>query len=203
MLFKRKTLTGGLTLFLLLIFAFAAAPLATSAKSGNEAKAIVRHLKTKYRAKKVRIPLMWLAKFAVSVARPAGVKSFNITLFEDLKFSSSNTLDAEMQAAMRNSLSEEWSPILRVRSREGEQVYMYMREVGNNNSVVKIMLVSIDKNNAAVVRATFSPDKLVEFMNNPKVFGISLENKNEQTTDKTPEKNNSVTNEKKDEPKQN
>jgi hypothetical protein len=48
---------------------------------------------------------------------------------------------------------------------------MYMREQGQN---VRIALVTIDKENAAVIRATFSPDKLAEFINDPKVFGISL-----------------------------
>src|SRR5262249_507071 len=66
---------------------------------------------------------------------------------------------------------QDWIPILRVRSRDGEQVYMYMREWRQD---VKINLVTIDKEQAVVVRATFNPDKLVEFMNNPKLFGISL-----------------------------
>ncbi|HET7898666.1 MAG TPA: hypothetical protein VFL47_13375, partial [Flavisolibacter sp.] len=115
----------------------------------NEYKAIVQHLKSKYQAKKVNIPFMWLARFAVSVVRPAGVKSFSVTLFEDLKFSR-ETLDAEMQAAMRNSFGPEWSPILRVRSHDGQQAYMYIREAGQN---LKITLVTIDKQNAAVIRA--------------------------------------------------
>jgi hypothetical protein len=85
-------------------------------------------------------------------------------MFEDLKFSG-ETLDAEMQTAMRNSFDANWSPILRVRSRTGEQVYMYMREAG---SVVKIAVVTIDKAQASVIRATFNPDKLAEFVNDPK-----------------------------------
>jgi hypothetical protein len=48
---------------------------------------------------------------------------------------------------------------------------MHMREDGKN---VRINLVTIDKENAAVIRATFNPDKLIEFMNDPKIFGISL-----------------------------
>jgi hypothetical protein len=51
---------------------------------------------------------------------------------------------------------------------------MYMREEGK---VVKIALVTIDKQNAAIIRATFSPERLVEFMNDPKVFGISMNEK--------------------------
>jgi hypothetical protein len=139
----------------------------------NEYDLVIRHLKEKYKAKKVGIPFMTLARLVVAVARPAGVKSFKITLFDGLQFSR-ETLDQEMQASLRKTFSPEWIPILRVRSREGQQVYMYMRESGND---VKINLITIDKQEAAVIRATFNPDKLIEFMNNPRIFGISLDDK--------------------------
>ncbi|HEX8287694.1 MAG TPA: hypothetical protein VF556_06865 [Pyrinomonadaceae bacterium] len=168
-----------ITALSLLTFAFTfAAPNANA--NGGEYKAVVKHLKTKYRAKKVKIPFLWLARFAVSVVRPAGVKSFSVTLFEDLKFSR-ETLDAEMQTAMKNSFTKDWSPILRVRSQKGEQVYMYMREAGDS---VKIAVVTIDKEQAAVIRATFNPEKLAEFINDPKIFGISLNDNNEQAINK-------------------
>lgn len=136
----------------------------------SEYQLIVRHLKSKYQAKKVNIPFIWLARAAVSMVRPAGVRSFSVTLFQDLKFSREN-LDLEMQAAMRSSFGEQWSPIFHVRSRDGQQAYMYMRE---SNDCVRIALVTIDKENAAVIRATFKPDKLAEFINDPKILGISL-----------------------------
>ena len=166
-------------LLLLFVFSFSAWA-ATPAKPG-EYKSIVRHLKTKYRAKKVKIPFMWLARFAVGVVRPAGVKSFSITVFEDLKFSR-ETVDKEMQAVMRNSFTAEWSPIFRARSADGKQAYMYMREDGKS---VRIALVTIDKENAAVIRATFSPEKLAEFINDPKIFGVSL-NEAEKPKNDTP-----------------
>src|SRR5215218_3547880 len=138
---------------LLMLFVFAVAPAWSHAKPTGEYKSIVRHLRTKYRAKKVNIPMMWLARFAVSMVKPAGVKSFSVTLFEDLKFSR-ETVDKEMQAVLKNSFNAEWSSILRARSAEGQQAYMYMREDGKN---VKVAVVTIDKENAAVIRATFSP----------------------------------------------
>ncbi len=161
--------------FLTLLFTFAA-PMANA--KGGEYKSVVKHLKTKYQAKKVKIPFVWLARFAVSVVRPAGVKSFSVTMFEDLKFSR-ETLDEEMQLAMKNSFGADWSPILRVRSRTGEQVYAYMREAGKSS--VKVAVVTIDKNQAAVIRATFSPERLADFINDPKIFGISLDDNNQQT----------------------
>ncbi|MGH9820711.1 MAG: hypothetical protein ACRD43_11130 [Pyrinomonadaceae bacterium] len=150
----------------------------------NEYDLVIKHLREKYKAKKVGIPFMTLARVIVAVARPAGVKAFKITVFEGLQFSK-ETLDKEMQEALRGTFGPEWIPILRVRSRDGEQVYMYMRESGQD---VKINLVTIDKENAAVIRATFNPDKLIDFMNNPKIFGISLDDKpKENQTPPSPE----------------
>ena len=168
-----------LTLLALPIFVASLSVIAQGKPS--EYDLIVRHLKQKYQAKKVNIPFIFLARAAVSMVRPAGVKSFSITLFKDLKFSREN-LDVEMQAAMRSSFSEEWQPIFHVRSKEGQQAYMYMRE---SNNCVRIALVTIDKEQAAVIRATFNPDKLADFINNPKIFGISLDDKH-QTNDNSP-----------------
>lgn len=176
MLNKKKILAA--VALLLVVFVFAPTP---SAAKPNEYKAIVKHLKSKYKAKKINIPFVWLARLAVSVVRPAGVKSFSVTLFDNLKFSS-ETLDQEMQSMMRNSFSQDWSPILRIRSKTGEQVYMYMKEAGSS---VKVTLVTIDKENAAIIRATLDPDKLAEFMNDPKIFGVSLDDGEKQALNQT------------------
>src|SRR5687768_4925514 len=137
------------TLLLLLSISFVLPANASTAGKPSEYGRIVKHLKTKYRAKKVKVPFMWLARFAVSVVRPAGVKSFSLTLFEDLKFSA-ESVDREMQMAMKNSFAHrEWSSIMRARTAEGQQVYMYMRESGKN---VKIAMVAIDKEKAAIIR---------------------------------------------------
>jgi hypothetical protein len=165
-------------LLAVLVFAFSA-PIA-NAKTPSEYDTIVRHLKIKYKAKKVKIPFMWLARFAVGVVRPAGVKSFSVTLFENLKVSR-DSLDQEMQDALKQSFSPEWSAVFRVRSRDGQQAYMYMREAGKN---VRVMLVTIEKEKAAIIRATFSPEKLIEFTNDPKILGISLGEEEKQNPPK-------------------
>lgn len=154
-----------------LLFTFAAP---NAAAKDKEYEAIVKNLQSTYQAKKVSIPFMWLARFAVRVVKPAGVKSFNFTVFENLKFSP-DSLDEQMKSVMQNSLNPEWLPILRIRSRDGEQMYAYMRE---NKNDVKMMLVTIDKEQAVLIRATFNPDKLADFINNPRIFGISLNDNN-------------------------
>ena len=143
---------------------------ATLAHPPNEYDKIVSHLKTQYKAKKVNLWVMWMARAAVAMIKPAGLRSFSLTVFQDLKFSS-ETVDAEMQSAMRRAYGPEWSSIFHVRSRTGEQTYMYMKDEGQN---VKVVLVTIEKQQAAIIRATFSPDKLIEFINNPQILGIHL-----------------------------
>jgi hypothetical protein len=100
-----------------------------------------------------------------------------------------------MQAALRDSFSADWSPIFHVRSREGQQAYMYMREANNS---VKITLVTIDKEQAAVIRATFNPDRLAEFINDPKIFGISLNDNHQEEKEESRPNGNTTLEEKKD-----
>ena len=149
----------------------------------SEFDLISRHIKQKYNAKKVGIPFLFLAKAIVHLAKPAGVKSFGVTLYRDLQFSF-DTIDTEMQQAMRDSFGPEWTSVFHVRSRDGQQAYMYMREDGPN---VKLAVVTIEREQAAVVRATISPDRLASFINDPSVFGISLKDddrtKESTTTD--------------------
>ncbi len=159
---------------LMLLSAGYAAP-ETSAR-GNEFDAVCDHIEQKYQGDKVKIPFMWLARMAVGIVRPAGVKSFKVTIYRNLKFSP-ESLDYEMRGVMRDAFDKEWSPILRILSKDGEQVYMNMREYKDN---VKVLLVSINNDEAVVVRARFNPDKLAEFIENPKIFGISLDGKDDR-----------------------
>jgi len=136
----------------------------------SEFDLISKHIQKQYQAKKVGIPLLWLAKAAVHMAKPAGVKSFGVSLFKDLSFSV-DTLDTEMQRAMRSSFGPEWSSVFHVRSRDGQQAYMYMKDTGKE---VKLAVVTIEKDQAAVIRATINPERLASFINDPSIFGISL-----------------------------
>jgi hypothetical protein len=136
----------------------------------SEFDAITKHIKQFYKAKRVSIPFLGLAKFFVKIVRPAGVKSFKVAIFEDLNFAP-GTNASELGSVMRNALSAEWHPLVRIRSRDGEQVYVYAREAGEN---IKLMVVTIDRTDAVVARVKVSPKKLSEFLSNPKILGISV-----------------------------
>jgi hypothetical protein len=155
----------------LIITATLVAGLPQTARADDpEFDAITKHLKLHYNAKRISIPFLGLAKFFVRIVRPAGVKSFKVAIFENLNFAAGQP-DTELGLVMRGALSPEWQPLVRTRSRDGEQVYVYAREAGEN---IKLMVVTIDRTDAVVARVKLSPQKLRDFLNNPKILGISV-----------------------------
>ena len=135
-----------------------------------EFDAITSHLKSHFNARRISIPFLGLANFFVRIVRPAGVKSFKVAIFEDLNVTPGQT-GREVSALMRSALSPEWQPLVRVRSRDGEQLYVYAREAGEN---IKLMVVTIDQTDAVVARVKLSPRRLAEFLQEPKILGISI-----------------------------
>ena len=137
----------------------------------QEFDAIAAHLKSHFNARRVSIPFLGLANFFVRVVRPAGVKSFKLAIFEGLNYAPGQLTAGGFSALLRGALSPEWQPLVRVRSRDGEQVYVYAREAGEN---VKLMVVTIDRTDAVVARVKLSPRRLAEFLREPKILGISI-----------------------------
>src|ERR1043165_9215642 len=134
-------------------------------------KAISTHLKTRYKAKRRGIPFLGLANFAVKIVRPAGVKSIKVAIFEDLD-DFNNINHAELNTVIREALDEEWQPLVRVYSRrDGQQVFVYARDEGQD---IKLMVVTLNQTDALVARVKLDPGALAKFMEDPKILGISL-----------------------------
>jgi hypothetical protein len=136
---------------------------------GDDFDAVVRNVRAACGGKKVHIPFLGLANFASKFARPAGVKSFKLAVFEGLTMSGDVS---GLGAAVGRSLGPEWRPLLRVRGGHGaEQTYVYAREAGDD---LRLMIVSVEGDQATVVRAKVSPEALARFARDPKLMGVSL-----------------------------
>ena len=145
-------------------------PSPARAKEGDF-DAVVRNVKAACGGRRVRIPFLGLASFATKVVRPAGVKSFKLAVFEGLERAGGA---AQLGAAVGQALGPEWRPLVRVRSRrEGGQAHVYVREAGDD---LKLMIVTIDGDQATVIRAKVNPEALARFARDPKLLGISLGN---------------------------
>jgi hypothetical protein len=151
-----------------LLLAFALCCPATA--RADDFDAVVKNVRAACGGKKVRIPFLGLAGFATKIVRPAGVKSFKLAVFEDLK----RTGDVSgLGAAIGQSLGPGWRPLVRVRAGRGAaQTHVYVREAGDN---LKLMIVTLDGEQATVIRAKVNPGALARFARDPKILGISLQ----------------------------
>lgn len=169
-------------LFLLAIFSITSATAAAQNSKRSGFDAIVKHLKTRYQAKKKGIPLFGLAKFAVRIIKPAGVKSISISLFQELK-NTNGLPDRELSGMMRSALSEDWQQLASVRQRNGDQVYVYAMGEGKD---VKLAVLVINQTDAVLARVKIDPMALRKFLDNPRILGISLGDNGQQQALQSP-----------------
>lgn len=151
----------------LLIVSVLSSPLAVRA---DDFDSVVKNVRAACGGKKIRIPFLGLASFATKLVRPAGVKSFKLAVFEDLTRAGDVS---GLGAAIGQSLGPEWRPLVRIRSGRGaEQTHVYVRDAGDN---LKLMIVTVDGDQATVIRAKVNPEALARFARDPKLLGISLQ----------------------------
>ncbi len=157
------------------------------ALGGDESfSSIVKHIKTNYNAKQQGFfGAMVLARFAVKIIKPAGVKNFKMALLRDLDYSRAPAPeDGHFHSFIRSKIDPRWTPLVEYSSpRERQWSYVY---VTRENEDVKILVVTLQQHDAVVLQTKFSPDKLAEFMNNPQIMGISLNSDNKSQPDHRP-----------------
>jgi len=150
-----------------LLLAFVLSTPATA--RADDFDSVVKNVRAACGGRKVRIPFLGLAGFATKIVRPAGVKSFKLAVFEDL------TRPGDVSglgAAIGQSLGPQWRPLVRVRSGRGAaQTHVYVRDSGDD---LKLMIVTLDGEQATVIRAKVNPEALARFARDPKILGVSL-----------------------------
>ncbi|MBL8186669.1 MAG: VWA domain-containing protein [Acidobacteria bacterium] len=133
---------------------------------------VVKYIEKNYGVKKTKIPMLGLAKFAIWMIRPAGVKGFKLAVFEDQNFAS-RPESIPFSQVMRQSFNKEWAPLVQINSkRDGfTRTFIYVRQTKKD---VEFALAMLEEREAVVVQAKFNPDAAAKFLENPKIMGVSL-----------------------------
>ncbi len=135
---------------------------------------VVKHIKSNYNGKQQSFfGMMMFARMAVKMIKPAGVKNFKVVLLRELDYSRGpRPGQSEFHSFIRSKIEPVWSPLVQFSSpREKQWTYVY---VLHEKEDLKILVVTMQRAEAVVVQAKVSPEKLIEFMNDPKIMGISL-----------------------------
>lgn len=126
----------------------------------------VKQLERDYNIRRTHIPMFWLAKAAVRVARPAGVARLDFAVFEDQDLSPLSAPD--LQVRVGRLLGTSWLPFVEVHApRSGEHSLLYMREKGKD---VEIFVFTVERSEAVAVLTRVNPDALMRVIDDPPSF---------------------------------
>jgi hypothetical protein len=171
-----KITTGGM-----LAVALSSAFVSTVVARGDDFSAVVKVIENYYHVKHTGIP--FLAKAGIKTARVAarvagGSKkrlaeagSVKVAFFEDQEFNSMSGT-ANFRRALKATLVGNWLPFIQVLSLgDEEQTYIFLREDGAKYNV---LVVTINKRDAAVVQVDLAPQTLAMLMQNPNEMGKAI-----------------------------
>ncbi len=146
-----------------LLLAFPVAALAADV----DFQALVNGIETRFNTKRMRIPLFGVAKFFVKVSRPHGVKQFDMAVFEDARFGPLD--ERELDEFVRRTVSENWRPMVRVRSRgSNEWTCVYAKEAGRD---IRLLIATFEPSEAVVMQYKVNAQRLMEMLARPERIG--------------------------------
>lgn len=130
--------------------------------SADDFGKIVHHIEVQYHVHRNYRFLMSVAGIAVKCSRFTGVKAFKAAIFEDQQLSGLE-LDRGLDDLMQRAGSSGWQPLVKSFSRRsGEHNYIYAQASGKD---MKLLLVSVEPDEAVVLEVKIDPSKLSEFIN--------------------------------------
>lgn len=135
--------------------------LAPGAKADDFGK-IVHHIEAEYHVHRNYRFLMSFAGVVVKCLHMAGVKAFKAAIFENQQLPGAE-LDSRLDELVQRASASGWQPLVKSLSRRsGERSYIYAQVSGND---MKLLLVSVEPNEAVVMQLKINPVKLSEFIN--------------------------------------
>jgi hypothetical protein len=143
----------------LCVFAVACAVPACAAD--REFSEVVHVISDEFHTRPMHIPLFGLVNAFTGVIRPAGAKHIDLAVFENLGPRDSSGRD--LTQSIRAAVGSAWTPFVQARSRH-ETTLLYLRPSGKE---WKLLIISIERDEATVVQLLLNPDGLEQWMKSP------------------------------------
>ncbi len=138
--------------------------------AGREFEQIVKAIETHYHAKPTHIPFLGLGNFVLKTARPAGVSSFRIAVFDDLDQRDQDLGDLDVFMSRLGDAN--LHPIVQVHSNQnGESTYIFL---GNPGKSTRMLVTSIEAREATVLEVKVETEALLRLLRDPEHIGDAL-----------------------------
>ncbi len=128
---------------------------------GDDFGKIVRHIEVNYHVHRNHRFIMGFAGLVVQFWHVGGVKSLKAAIFEDQHLDATDA-DARLDEIVQSAGEHGWHPLVKSYSRHsGEHAFIYAKEEGKD---MKLLIVSVEPDEAAVLQLKVDPVKLTRFM---------------------------------------
>lgn len=127
---------------------------------------VAKALDRKAGVKRIWIPLLGLARFAVRVIQPEGVNDFQLATFEGTE----RVDPRDLQLMMREKLGQGFQPLVQVWSRKSgkkEFSFIYARPRPNREDI-EIVILAHDDEDTVLVRVNVDANVLAQQLNEPR-----------------------------------
>lgn len=118
--------------------------------------AVARAIDRQHGVKRIWIPFLGLARFAVRVVAPEGVHDFQLATFEG----ASNLDPRNLQKIMREKVGEGWTPIVQARSRRSRDWSFIYARPSKSGERMELMILAHDSSDTVLVRVEVDADTI-------------------------------------------
>ena len=134
---------------------------------GAEFDRVVKGIESHYGARHVHIPLMGVANFLVTVARPEGVSGFKLAVFDHLDAAPVDGGHAELDRLIGGLCGKNLRPLVEAHSR-GDSTYILAGESGNNT---RMLIATFGRSSATVIEVRANMQVLLRMLREPEHAG--------------------------------
>lgn len=133
---------------------------------------VTKDIEQHYEIRRLHIPLMGLANFALKVGHPAGTSGLKLAIFKDLDESSKYGDMADLDHLMQRAAAGSLHPLIRVRSQSGEATYIFTGDAGKST---RVLIATFHPREATVIEVRVNMDTLMKMVANPEGAGGMFE----------------------------
>ncbi len=133
---------------------------------------VVKAIESHYGVKRVHIPFMGVANFALKMKHPAGTSEFQLAVFQNLDSSPAYRDPADRDRLMQMVSGRGLHPMITARSRrDAQSTYIFMDDAGKS---MRLLIVTFQRDGATVIQVKADGNTLLRALADPEGTANSL-----------------------------
>jgi hypothetical protein len=128
-------------------------------------RSLAKAIDSKAGVKRIWIPFLGVARFAVAMVQPKGVRDFQLATFQG----TDNLDPLELQSLMREKIGAGFAPLVQVWSKkQGKKEWSFIYAKPHENNRIELVILAQDGEDATLVRVDVDADIIARELHEPR-----------------------------------